>query len=361
MSDPRFECPNCAKAYRWQSKIAGKKVKCACTQKFRVPMSSTGDPEPDGPLVGQGQTPASSNPAAPAPKPKPAAPEPDPYELDLPDDTPTGDTAPISARSSSAAQFADGGKCPSCNSPLRPGAVICLNCGFNVAEGSKLKTVVEAGPSVAEDAPSKGQGGESFVSVPAAVGEERVAARTKLQDDLAADMAKRHHFQEKTLPLVFLGIGALLLLFNAFVLTPMLGDVLNIPLGLGESVVALIIYFVLFAIQLPCLFMGILIVSKLFGSAFGELFSALKKLAALALMAGQFDVMVDLGFDIMLGGLGFLAFWVKMALSFGVFWGLSKQLFDELEPGETIVLWIAMLFLPGFILGAVLLIFGIAI
>ncbi|MBB6430531.1 zinc-ribbon domain-containing protein [Algisphaera agarilytica] len=358
MSDERFDCPNCGKAYRWQTKIAGKKVKCACGQKFRVPMMPGGDAEPEGPLVGAGDSPVIEVvESSPTEKPKPQAPEPNPYELDLPGDEPHGETAPISARSSEGAA-AKGGKCPSCNTQLRPGAVICMNCGFNLAEGAKVQTVVESAP--AEDqTPAAGRGSDATVGgVAAAVGEERVIARTRLQEDLAADMEKRHHFQEKTLPLIFLGIGAVLLLLNAFVLTPMLGDVLSLPMSVGESVGALIVYVILFAIQLPCLFIGILVISKLFGSAFGELFSALKKLAALALLAGQFDVMVDLGFDIMLGGLGFLAFWLKMALSFGVFWGLSKQMFDELEPTETIVLWIAMLFLPGFILLGVLFLLG---
>lgn len=350
MSDPSFECPNCGKAYRWQSKIAGKKVKCACTQKFRVPMSSTGDPEPDGPLVGQRQTPAPSNPAAPAPKPKPAAPEPDPYELDLPDDAPAGDTAPISARSPSAAQSSGGGKCPSCNSPLRPGAVICLNCGFNVAAGSKLKTVVEADPPGEQDTPAKGRGGESFVSVPAAVGEERVAARTKLQDDLAADTAKRHHFQEKTLPMILIGIGFAFLLINTMVLAPKVMDDWGLA-STGEARVAAIIDSgLLFVIQLPCLFIGILIISSLFGSAFGSLTDALKKLTTLALLGGQFDQFLDLIFFITMGFGAVFAIIFKICISFGVFWVVAKQLFDDLEPTETAVLWLAMLLIPGFVL-----------
>ena len=43
-------------------------------------------------------------------------------------------------------------------------------------------------------------------------------------DDLAEELAARHHFQENILPLIFLGIGALLLMVNAFVLVPQLGS-----------------------------------------------------------------------------------------------------------------------------------------
>jgi len=373
MSDAKFECPNCGKAYRWQSKIAAKKVRCECTQKFRVPMVAGETPLPDGPLVGlppEAKPPETNPPETNAPeakpppvvsprpappsKPKPAVPEPDPYELDLPDDL-AGDTAPVSARSPQGRvpDAAGASKCPSCNSPLRPGAVICLNCGFNLAEGAKLQTVVGVAPG--DDAPAAADAHPKKRDAPAEGGDHRVLARAKLQDDLAADMAKRHHFQEKTLPLIFLAVGAVLLLVNAFLLmTEVNRFSYGMPSGIAGNLAALIGYLILFAVQLPCLFVGILIVSKLFGSAFGELFSALKKLAALALLAGQFDVAVELTFNTLLDGFGFIAFWAELALSFSVFWVLAKQLFDELEPSETIALWVAMLFLPGLVVGVLL-------
>lgn len=354
MEITKFLCPNCQKAYRWQSKIAGKRVRCVCGQKFRVPMSASGKPVPEGPLVGKGGGEhtsgggsKTSGGGSPTPKKKPkSAPEPDPYELDLPEEPKAEGTAPLSARSDAgrANPTAGASKCPSCNSPLRAGAVICLNCGFNVAAGSKLKTVVDASPATAPL--PRASKGDATTGVP---GADRVLARTKLQDDLAEDMARRHHFQENLLPLIFLGAGLLLLLVNAFVLVPMLGTAYgSLQLGIGVSIAALIYFFILFLVQLPCLFVGILVISKLFGSAFGTLTTALKKLAALALLGGQFHLMVDLGFDIMLGGFGFIAIAVKFSLSFGLFWILSKQLFDDLEFGETVTLWLAMLFLPIF-------------
>ncbi|MEM9420565.1 MAG: hypothetical protein AAGA25_16175, partial [Planctomycetota bacterium] len=107
---------------------------------------------------------------------------------------------------------------------------------------------------------------------------------------------------------------------------------------------------ILFAIQLPCMFVGILVISKIYGSAFGELFSALKKLAALALLAGQFHSTLSLLLDMMLGPFGLVSFMFKYAVSFTVFWVLSKKLFDELEAGETIALFVAMLFLPAIVI-----------
>ncbi|MEM7626264.1 MAG: hypothetical protein AAF333_11770 [Planctomycetota bacterium] len=353
MAEPTIQCPNCGKAYRWQTKIAGRNVRCVCQHKFRVPMTPGGVVESD-----LNASASKASPASTMPKPVPPAKEPDPYELDLPDDDASA-APPQRQTSGLSGRGADPTKCPSCNSPLRPGAVICLNCGFNVAEGSKIQTVVAAAPDDDDtETPTRGGAAAAAAGTEAALQQDRVnraLSRSKLEDDLAADMAQRHHVQENILPLIFLGCGLVLLLINAFVLVPMQDGIYDVPFGLSLSIGAVIVYIILFAIQMPCLFAGILIISKLFGSAFGELFTALKKLAALALLGGQFDAMVELGFDIMLEGLGFLAFWVKLSLSFAVFWALAKQLFDELEPIETVVLWLAMLFLPGFILGGVLL------
>ncbi|MEM9882922.1 MAG: hypothetical protein AAF800_08395 [Planctomycetota bacterium] len=328
MADDTLTCPGCDKTFRWQAKIAGRAVRCGCGQKFRVPMVPGETPEAVAPRAAKPE----------APKP----PETNPYELNLPDNDDNGTDAapPVAAAASGGAV-----RCPACNIQLRPGAVLCLACGFNLVEGKHVQTVVEAEAAgrFVDDAPDDED--------PQA---RRVAQRTKLQEDLAADTARRHHFQEKTLPLIFLGLGAAVLLINAFVLTPLLGGVYyDLPANLPASVFALVLYFVMFLVQLPCLFVGLLIVSKVFGSAFGELFSAIKKLAALALLAGQFDIAVSIGFELMLGFAAFLAFWVELAISFTVFWVLSKLMFDELEPGETIALWIAMLFLPGFALAGI--------
>ncbi|MEL7089182.1 MAG: hypothetical protein AAGL98_12195, partial [Planctomycetota bacterium] len=114
---------------------------------------------------------------------------------------------------------------------------------------------------------------------------------------------------------------------------------------------ALIDSALLLAIQLPCLFAGILAVSALFGSAFGSLTTALKKLVALALVGGQFDTLLDLFFVITMGFGAVFAILLKVCVSFAVFWVVAKQLFEELEPGETVALWLAMLLIPGFILG----------
>ncbi len=43
----------------------------------------------------------------------------------------------------SSGELAKGNNCPSCGQAIKPGAVICLNCGFNVASGAKIKTNID--------------------------------------------------------------------------------------------------------------------------------------------------------------------------------------------------------------------------
>jgi len=67
--------------------------------------------------------------------------------MDLPSDMPEAASTP------DAPAVAHAGKCPACNGKLRAGAVICMNCGFNLAEGGKIKTRIETnrcGPRVPE-------------------------------------------------------------------------------------------------------------------------------------------------------------------------------------------------------------------
>jgi uncharacterized Zn finger protein (UPF0148 family) len=356
MADPRIACPNCNKTYRWQSKIAGRMVRCGCGQKFRVPMTAGGVVEPVGPSPSpptESAPPARpGTPAVPPPGSAPAqptAPEPDPYELDLPDALKASAAAPSGAQA--------GDKCPACNTPLRAGAVICLNCGYNLAEGSKIQTVVDATAGDGSDDETRPRRqrrkqDEADDTVPEDQSPaSRAAARTKLDEEIAADTARKHHFQENVLPLILIGAGLALLLFNAFFMSPRVVEVWGFGGGGSPWLDTLIASVMLLAIQIPCLLAGLFAIAALFGSAFGSLGTAMKKLVALALAGGQFDVLLDLFFAISMGPVAFFAIFFQLAVSFAVFWAIAKQLFEELEPGETISLWLMMSLLPGWILG----------
>ncbi len=316
-------CPECGREYLVKPEVAGRSVRCKCGGRFTVPAAGR---------------------------------EPDVYELDLPGEdgaVSAGETAALRPAARAAVAAVEG-RCPSCNLPLRQGAVLCLNCGFDLNRGEAIRPVI--GPAEeGDDAPAIGDGSGN-------IGADRwanVATRTRLQEDLQRDMERTHRRQERTLPLVFLSVGVLIALLNAAVLAPQtpmslgLSETMSRPAIIGWT---LLISAVFFMLQLPCLFVGIVIVSKLFGSAFGTLTSVVWKLTALALLGGGFHTALGLALDILLYGFGFLGWMFKAAVSVTVFYLVAKQLFDDLEPNETAALWAAMIMLPVAILvGAYLL------
>lgn len=110
MTDPanqRMNCPACNKGYRWHASIAGRTVPCKqCGESFVVP---------DEPGTGLPAKPTKADGA---------------YEIQTVEAEEPIVTPP---------------KCPSCNTSLRKGAVICMNCGFNLKEGKKM-----GGPEVTQ-------------------------------------------------------------------------------------------------------------------------------------------------------------------------------------------------------------------
>lgn len=94
-------CDSCGRHYKWLDKLAGKKVRCKCGQVMRMPEM---DPADDGDLL-----------------------------LSQPS---------IVTGAAPAAATASTGYCPSCKEAVKPGAVICMGCGFNIKEGKQLKTQV---------------------------------------------------------------------------------------------------------------------------------------------------------------------------------------------------------------------------
>ncbi|MEO1237566.1 MAG: hypothetical protein AAFX76_12330, partial [Planctomycetota bacterium] len=287
-------------------------------------------------------------------------PEPEGYELDLPGDEGAADamsaalasTAPAApSRSGSASE---GDKCPSCNSPLRAGAVICLNCGFNVAEGTKIQTVVAA-----EGGGGGGGGKKTPPPIDGPVDDpdgrlKRAADRRAYDDSIAGDTERRFRRQEVLIPAVVAGVGFLFLLLNVLVLIPKVDRELGVfnrfvP-DASIQVEGLVSSAVLLALQVPCLLGGLFAIAAIFGSSFGELFSALRKLLALGLLAGQIDTTIFQYSNLLLGGAGGIAWMLQAAVSFTIFWIVSKLMFDELEPMETIGLWFAVGFIPSLLI-----------
>src|SRR6476660_6093452 len=103
-SEPKFNCSKCGKEYRWKPELAGKKAKCKCGAVVPVPAQAPAAPR------------AAAKPAA---KPKPAGQDVDfdgLYAL-------AQEENKAAARQPAAADESAGGyRCPSCSSPLAPGA-----------------------------------------------------------------------------------------------------------------------------------------------------------------------------------------------------------------------------------------------
>lgn len=122
-AQPKFACPSCGRQFGWKPELAGRSAKCKCGNTIKVPA----------------QPPAAAAPAAVAAESNP---------LDGYDFHEAAAAAP--PKRAAAAPAADAGlRCPSCQNPLQPGAVICVHCGFNLKTGKRMSTVMGG-----EDAPA---------------------------------------------------------------------------------------------------------------------------------------------------------------------------------------------------------------
>ncbi len=95
-------CDACGRHYRWKPQLGGRRVRCKCGETIAVP----DQPPPAGASPLEGVL--------------------------------TGLTEP--SASPAAAHAATESKCPICNSRVKPGAVICINCGADMRTGRRLET-----------------------------------------------------------------------------------------------------------------------------------------------------------------------------------------------------------------------------
>jgi DNA-directed RNA polymerase subunit RPC12/RpoP len=108
------QCGSCGKRFAAKEKLAGRKVKCPqCGGVLTIPKPR---PAPEAALE--------------LPKPD------DEYAVTLP---PAGETGPSTAGRVSGTERAPGTKpkCPSCGASLKPGAVLCVECGYDMRTGKK--------------------------------------------------------------------------------------------------------------------------------------------------------------------------------------------------------------------------------
>jgi len=139
-----FQCDACGKRYQVKDALAGKRVKCAaCGHALQVPLPPPAADDDDDeyelepPLTRPGPTTPvfdSSAPAASAAKEPAAAGGSRKSKPPMDDDLQVAEDpheAPPPEEPESAT-------CPSCSGSIKPSAVICVKCGFNLKTGEKL-------------------------------------------------------------------------------------------------------------------------------------------------------------------------------------------------------------------------------
>ncbi|MEX2213361.1 MAG: hypothetical protein WD768_04495 [Phycisphaeraceae bacterium] len=214
-------CPSCEKRFPWKADLVGRKVKCTCGAVFAMP---------DAPL---GQAPAA---------------------LGIDDFEP--------CEANSPGRPGPNVKCPSCNSPMKATAIICLNCGFNREEGGKIKTTVTAGSPFEMEAPSA-----TATSVDPTKGGGPSAVAAALAD--REDDSGIRPFRDYYLPAIFLAVGVGFMLWNAMVR--------DFPLSL--ALIQIAAYLLLYV---PLMLFALTITASIMGISYGPLMLGLFKLAAIA-------------------------------------------------------------------------------
>lgn len=157
-------CPSCGKKYKWDDRFAGRKIKCACGEVFRME-------------AGAAATPPAPKPKSPPPPPAPKPPAPESGPLELADEPPPP-PPPTAGKTPS--------QCPKCQSDLAPGAVLCVECGYHLKTGHSLRT------STAADIDDLKQRDQE-------------------------ELERQHRFQEWIAPSIVLGVGLVLMVVTAFV------------------------------------------------------------------------------------------------------------------------------------------------
>lgn len=330
MSDTAvIRCPGCKKKYRWQDKFAGRKVRCGCGFEMRMPSDASGE-------VTDGSVKQAATPAKPAKtrKPAPEASEAG-YELDLDDHhMPSG----VAAKA--------GQKCPGCNVEMKEGAIVCMNCGYHLQEGKKMEVAVNApskGLPKSAQVPQASAGFQSML--------DRAAKQTENEAKYAQDLERETFMKEKIFPFIFLGVGIALHVLSAFVLLDVTAEVERFLIPPAAARMAIFVGNMIgMVIGIPFLLIGVFFTAKLFGTAYGPLFTGILKLFTLAAMssgasvcAGALLLMMTEGMQV--PGMDFLQFLAGITV-FGI---LALWMFD-MDITEVTVLYLVGVFLPGLVM-----------
>jgi len=345
--DPRIECDQCGKVYKWKPDLAGKRVKCACGNKIQVPQRE--DPADESGTYElnfdddheEANTPAAPPPAEPAKPAPPNKPDAKPAKPEAKKPEPAKAPPQKSEKQPPAKAPSGKGRCPSCGNTVKAGAVICLNCGYNLQTGQKIETAVKDTPG--------GAGGDAAAKPEKLTGLAAAMVRQKAdQDAIAADREKEETWQEVYVPLILFGAGVFLLLVNTLFIT------------YTDSRLALLIFEgVRIVVQVPFVFIGLVLTAMIFGSSYGPIITATLKMLALVVFSTAIYA-VTVGLIVLLAeGDSIFGMEHLMALLTGAtaFFSLAMWLFD-MDFMEAAILYILAFWAPWGVLFVGLILIG---
>ncbi len=353
-SHPHFNCPRCQQKFTWKADRAGRVAVCKCGARFRVPEQPGGEAQlvkPASPAESKPQAAAPPRQKAPqeaeeeletlelaspedaddAPAAKPSSArskttidaaaridDENTYELNLPNEEPASSAPPppTSAAASEAslsepaapsepAEATDipiatdssqpaAARCPSCNQAIKPGAVICVKCGFNLQENRRLQTEVNAdAPDVGPPAASPTAAPSNLKASPGHDALHGTAAGTysSVGTQAALEESQRHQRIQLFVPAGLIGFS----LLGQIILQYCLSD------SIARWFTWVVLHVVLdVAVWTPLAMATLLLISKLLDTSFGNLLTLPYKTLAMV-MTGNL-VWYSLKYGTCLGG-----------------------------------------------------------
>lgn len=302
--------------YRWVSTAAGKKIRCKCDAVFRMPRSANEPAVLERPATSDHHAPSINA----APTPPPAKTSDAGKNLNLnEDDLNLYDLASDDFNTATpAAASPEQTTCPSCHKAVRPGAVICINCGYNLKSGEQVGSDVLADHEII---PPQKQAIPGGLFAAAQMSKVKLG-QTKEQADAQISLQKIIDYQ---LPVCLTFIGVMLAITQ------------GIFFGNSDewSVAANVVFvFTKLLFFVPFYIVALFISAKLMGISFGNISSAAIKIAAIILLPNTLGVIVSN----IIPEVGWLVGW---GLSWATYFFLLSFLF-ELEMGETFMLIVVL-------------------
>ena len=287
----RVACPSCGTNYRWKPELGGKKVRCKCGNPFEIPAF------PPVGAAGAG-----------------------PIEL--------------------AVGAAPPARCPSCGGEIKPTAVICLNCGFNLKTGQALNTQMGDVPVPPGVVPA----------MLAAMGKPSATAKALEERE---DDAGSNELYDLYLPAGMIALGVLIVFCQAYFAQTFdayggaTGGFLTAITAVGATLL----------VSVPLLLGGLMAAAKIGGIGFGPIHLAIFKLTAISLGPSAIADMIAVLLTWTIDETGWAAGMFALFAKIGIYWALIAALFN-LDLGETMLTVVVIYFVQWFaavLIGAFLL------